>query len=415
MRELVDASMRVNVPIHFIDTRGLKALPDFMTAGFRGANLDVQDTVAVLADITYEAEGSVSMALDTGGLVVKNTNDLSSGIQRVSAESQAYYLLGYTSTNTARDGKFRKIEVKLNRSKSRDRKVRARRGYFAPREGAVAEPARGGDPEIKRALDSPFERQDVPLRVSAFSFDEAAMAQRINVIVAAEIDVNSIDLVEEAGRFQGSVAYLIETQHLESGEYYNLDEKIEIAMLPETYARLKETGYVVSREFNVPPGGYQLKIVVKDLASDRIGSVIHDFWVPDTTEFRVSTPVLSDTLEDRVPGADGPPRPVLRVQRRFSPSSTMWVQFAVFGAEKDETSYLPQVMAGYEIRREDGSLFKESPETLINPTSIGALLRLHGINLLGAEPGEYELVLKVRDALAGRNLEVREAFSVTAG
>ena len=67
MRTLVDASLRVNVPIHFIDTRGLKALPDSMTASFMGANLDVQDTVAVLADITREAEGSVNVALDTGG------------------------------------------------------------------------------------------------------------------------------------------------------------------------------------------------------------------------------------------------------------------------------------------------------------------------------------------------------------
>ena len=415
MRELVDASMRVNVPIHFIDTRGLKALPDFMTAAFPGANLDVQDTVAVLADITNEAEGSVSLALDTGGLVVRNTNDLQSGILRVSAESQAYYLLGYTPTNDVRDGKFREIEVKLDPSKAKNRKVRARRGYFTPTEGTVEEPSRRGDPEIIRALDSPFEVQDIPLRVSAFTFDEAAMLRRVNVVLAAEIDVEAIDLVEEEGRFRGSVTYLVEAQHLESGEYYNLEDKIQIAMLPETYARLRDTGYVVSREFDVPPGAYQAKIVVKDLASGRLGSVIHDFWVPDATEFRVSTPLLSDTLEDRVPGADGPPRPVLRVQRRFTPDSTLWVQFAVFGAEKDERSYLPQVMAGYEIRRTDGSLFKQAPETLINPTSIGALLRLHGINLFGAVPGEYELVLKVRDALAGRNLEVRENFSVTAG
>jgi VWFA-related protein len=415
MKELVAASMRVNVPVHFIDARGLKALPDFMTAAFQGANLDVQDTVAVLADITYEAEGSVSLALDTGGLVVRNTNDLTSGIQRVSAESQAYYLLGYSSTNTSRDGKFRKIEVKLDRTKSKGLKVRARRGYFAREEGSGAEPQHAGDPEIMRALDSPFERPEIPIRVSTFSFDEAATAGRVNVVVAAEIDIGEVDVVERDGRFDGSIEYVTEWQHLETGHYDNLKETIEMAMRPDTLDRLKKEGYTVSRELTVSPGTYQLKVVVKDPSSGRLGSVIHEFVVPEATAFRVSTPLLSDALEPRDTGAQGLPRPVLRVRRSFAPGSTMWVQFAVFGAEKDDTSYLPQVMAGYEIRRKDGSVFKSTPDTIINPTSIGALLRLHGINLTGASPGDYELVLRVRDSLAGRRLEVREPFSITAG
>jgi hypothetical protein len=152
--------------------------------------------------------------------------------------------------------------------------------------------------------------------------------------------------------------------------------------------------------------------VVRDLTSGRIGSVIHDFSVPEDTGLRVSTPVLSDTLEEQGAGAQDAPRPVLRVRRRFAPGSILYVQYSVHGAEKDDQSYLPQVMAGYEVRRADGTLFKRSEETMINPTSIGALLRLHGINLAGAEPGDYELVLKVRDRLAGRDLELVEPFSI---
>ena len=67
----------------------------------------------MLADLSREAEGSESLALDTGGFVVKNSNDLSGGINRVSSESRVYYLLGYNPTDLRRDGKFRKIEVKL--------------------------------------------------------------------------------------------------------------------------------------------------------------------------------------------------------------------------------------------------------------------------------------------------------------
>ena len=86
MKDVTLASRRHNVPIYFIDTRGLQGLPDAFTAAF-GRPIEVQDTVAVLADVTREAEGTEALALDTGGFVVKNSNDLSGrhqpGVDRV--------------------------------------------------------------------------------------------------------------------------------------------------------------------------------------------------------------------------------------------------------------------------------------------------------------------------------------------
>ena len=103
MKDLVKTSLRVNVPVYFIDTRGLQALPDFMTAEVKAA-FDVQDTVAVLADITREAEGSEAIALDTGGFVIKNTNDLESGILRVSAEGEVLSLRALPRREPRRGG-----------------------------------------------------------------------------------------------------------------------------------------------------------------------------------------------------------------------------------------------------------------------------------------------------------------------
>ena len=413
MKELVEASLRVNVPVHFVDTRGLKALPDSMTAAF-GNPFDVQDTVAVLADITRDAEGAEAVALDTGGFVVKNTNDLQGGLLRVSAESQAYYLLGYTPGNAARDGKFRRIEVKLRPDRARGLKVRARRGYYAPREGAPEGAPPKDDPEIVRALDSPFERRELPLRVSAFCFDET-LTDRLNVMIAAEVDVGEVRLVEKEGRFEGSLAFLVEAQHRESGEYHRYDQKIEMSLLPETREQLLRTWYTASREFALAPGQYQAKVVVRDLGSGRLGSVIHEFDVPSATAFRLSTPILSDTLESRPAGSAGPPRPVLQVRRRFAPGSVLYVQYGVLGAARDEESRMPRVSAGYEVRRADGAVFKSAAPTRIAATSLGSLLRLNGISLAGAEPGEYELVLRVRDELGGRDLERREPFEIAPG
>ncbi len=411
MKDVVLASRRQNVPIYFIDTRGLQALPEAFTAAF-GRPVEVQDVVAVLADLSREAEGTESLALDTGGFVVKNSNDLSGGINRVSSESRIYYLLGYNPTDLRRDGKFRKIEVKLQPPVGKGLNVRARRGYFAPLEGEASVRRDEREPAIGHALDSPFDIPDVPLRASSFVFDEVGLNQ-LSVQLAVEVDVSRLGYKQEEGRSTDALAFLIEAQHRETGEYYRYDQKIEMSLLPETRRKLEGSWYPVSREFTLPPGGYQAKIVVRDLNSGVVGSLVHEFDVPAAGTLRLSTPVMSDAIEA---GPDGTKRPILQVKRSFAPDSTLYCQYGVYGAEREEKgSLLPRVTAGYEIRRTDGAVFKRSAPTPINPTSVGALLRLNGISLRGAAPGDYDLVLTVKDELSGHAVEVREPFAIGPG
>ena len=419
LRNVVDASRRVNVPVYFVDTRGLQALPGAFTAQF-GRPVDSQDAVAVLADITRDAEGSENVALDTGGFAIKNSNDLAGGMARVSSESRTYYLLGYTPPDLVRDGKFRKIELSLTasaRARAKGLQVRARRGYYAPLDrGVVAKAPKTMRelPEIVRALDSPFELRDIPLRVSALVFDETGLNQ-MSVKLATEIDVRDVAFREEDGRSKGSFAFVIEAQHRETGEYYRYDQTIEMSLLPETRKELSTSWYQVTRDFTLPVGGYQAKIVVRDLATGKLGSVLHEFEVPGGGALRMSTPLLSDSL-DKPGAATAASKPVLRVRPAFAPGSTLYCQFGVFGAKREETgSPLPRVTSSYEIRRSsDGKLFRRSTPSLIKPTSVGSLLRLVGIPLAGAEPGEYEIVLQATDELAGTKVEMRERFVVEA-
>jgi VWFA-related protein len=411
MKTVTLASRRHNVPVYFVDTRGLQGLPDAFTAAF-GRPVEAQDVVAVLADLSREAEGPEALALDTGGFVVKNSNDLTGGMRRVSSESRAYYLLGYNPTDLRRDGQFRRIEVKIRPPKQKGLTVRARRGYFAPADGPAATgPKRNADPVIGHALDSPFEIPDVPLRVSSFVFDEVALDQ-MSVQLAVEIDVRGLAFQTDVDRSTDALAFLIEAQHRESGEYYRYDQKLELALLPETRRKLERDGYGVAREFTLPPGAYQAKVVVRDLNSGQVGSVMHEFEVPKAGSLRVSTPVLSDSLEQ---GEGGSRRPVLQARRSFATDAMLYCQYSVYGAARDEKGDLmPRVTAGYEIRRTDGVVFKRAAPTPINPTSLGSLLRLNGIALRGAQPGEYELVLTVKDELAGQSVEVREPFEIVS-
>jgi VWFA-related protein len=411
MRDVVLASRRTNVPIYFVDTRGLQAMPQEFTAAF-GRPIELQDVVAVLADLSREAEGAESLALDTGGFVVKNSNDLTTGMNRVSSESRVYYLLGYNPTDLRRDGKFRRIEVKLRPEAGKGLVVRARRGYYAPLEGDAAAKKEDRDPVIGHALDSPFDIPGVGLRASTFVFDEVVLNQ-LSVQLAVEIDVSKLAFQPDAERAADALAFLVEVQHRETGEFYRYDQKIELSLLPATLRKLEKTWYPVAREFTLPPGGYQAKIVVRDLNSGQVGSLVHEFDVPAASALRVSTPLLSDALET---AADGSKRPVLQVRRTFATTDMLYCQYSVYGAQREEKGALmPRVRAGYEIRRTDGVVFKRTDPTPINPTSIGALLRLNGIALRGASPGAYDLVLTVKDDLSGDVVEVREPFTIVAG
>jgi VWFA-related protein len=178
-RDVSRAAREANVAIYFIDARGLEASTSEFTADATGP-IDAHDIGAAYAGITFEAAGAVSVAEDSGGFAVQNTNDLSAGIRRIAGESRHYYLLGYISRNAKRDGRYRRIEVTVSRP---GMTVRARRGYYAADDKAAGAVRVGLDPEVQRALDAPRDVPDVPLRATALVFQEVK-AGAASVLVA---------------------------------------------------------------------------------------------------------------------------------------------------------------------------------------------------------------------------------------
>jgi VWFA-related protein len=410
-KKVVQASRRSNAAIYFLDTRGLEGMPEALTAEF-GPMIDERDIGAAFSETIEASEGSESLASDSGGFAVRNTNDLSKGIRRIADESQAYYLLGYSPTNTQRDGRFRKIQVKVPAGKGYQ--VRARKGYYAPLEGknALQRKPEGTDPDIQSALDSPFDVAEIPIRMTAYVFDETILG-KANVVIVADAEVRDFAFHEEGGRFLDSLEFLLVAAHRETGEFFRYDQKVEMKLLPAT--RQKLDWYTISREFELAPGGYQAKIVVRDKNSGRIGTLVHEFEVPALGPFRVSTPVLSDTMQPLPPGEKtGTPQPTLLARRAFAPGAMLLAQFEVYGAAKEKGSGMPRVTAGYEIRRTDGTVVTHVDPTPIQPTSLGRLMRLVGTRLDDSPPGDYEMVLSLKDEIAGKTIELKEPFSVAA-
>jgi VWFA-related protein len=411
-KRTVQASRRSNVAIYFLDTRGLTGMPDYFTAQF-GPAIDTQDIGAAFVENLEASEGAESIAADTGGFSVKNTNDLGKGIQRIADESRVYYLLGYNSTHLQRDGRFRKIEVKLPGRK--DLRLRFRKGYYAPLEGgksALDKRSGPGDPAIQAALDSPYALEEVPLRMTAYIFDETILG-KASVLVATDVDVSKFAFEEKDGRALDTLDFLLVVAHRETGEFFRYDQQVQMKLMPATRERIGKSWFPVVRDFELAPGGYQAKTVVRDKNGGQVGTVVHEFEVPDISQFRVSTPILSDSLQPSPEGEKAGPRPVLSIRRAFPSGATLYAQFDVYGAVKDKANGMPKVTAGYTIRRLDGSVEAFMSPSQIQPTSIGKLSRLVGAKLSTAEPGDYEFILTVRDEIAGKSLELREPFTVT--
>jgi hypothetical protein len=228
------------------------------------------------------------------------------------------------------------------------------------------------------------------------------------------VDVSKFAYAEKDGRFQDTLDFLIVVAHRETGEFFRYDQKIEMNLMPATKERLAAQWFPIVRDFELAPGGYQAKIVVRDKNSGKIGTVIHEFEVADLSQFRTSTPVITDTLQPDQEKKDVP-RPAIIVRRTFAPGTTLFASFEVYGATKEKPTGMPKVTAGYVVRRPDGSAVVAVAPSRINPTSLGKLSRIVGTRLPADATGEMEFVLSVKDEVSGKTLEVKEPFTVAAG
>ena len=412
-KNVVQASRRGNCAIYFVDTMGLGGMPAAMTAEF-GPAIDTQDLGAAFAENLERSEGAESIAADSGGFSVKNSNDLTRGLQRIADETRAYYLIGYNPTNNARDGKFRKIEVKVA---GKDMRVRARKGYYAALDGdakgAKKKVEGGADPQFQEALDSPFEMSGIPIRLTSYVFDETLLGKAA-AILHADVDLSAFSFLEKDGRFSDSLEFLLVVAHRETGEFNRYDQKIDMNLRAETREKYKKSWFPIQRDFELLPGAYQAKIVIRDKNASKVGTVIHDFEVPDLAAWRLSTPVLTDSLQPAPKGQEnGPPKLVMLARRDFETGVRLFCQFDVYNPTKDKATGMPKVTAGYTIRRKsDGFVFLKIAPTMIQPTSLGRLSRIVGPVLEGAEPGEYEFEIHLKDELSGKIMGLKEDFTV---
>jgi VWFA-related protein len=407
-RQVVTESRRVNAAVYFLDARGLLGAQAGMDAEI-GTRTEFRDLGSWFTEARERSEGSRGLAEDTGGFSVADGNDLGDGLLRIGREARSYYLLGYAPTNRKADGRFRAIEVKVAREGVR---LRARRGYYAPGgDEKRPPPAEGRDAAIQRALDSPFDLAGVPLRAIADVLGPAEPG-KARVRVTVEADVRSLAFVDKGGTARDTLELLLLVAREDTGEFTRFDQQFELSLRPETRARYERDGFPIHREMPLAPGRHQARIVVRDRNGGAVGSLLHEFEVPDLSGPRVSSVALAVGPRGEKPGREAPPEPTAR--RQLAASGVLHCHFEVYGAGTDSATGRPNVTAGFSIRRSDGKLLAAMPETPLPPGPDGTLARSLGVPLDGAPPGRYEAIVVVTDLAAGKAAEAREPFEIEA-
>ena len=406
-RAVKAASREANTAVYFVDVRGLVALPAFGTAADVGPPPDERERTAVaFEEANVESAGAAGLADDTGGFTVRNTNDLSAGVWRIAAESRVFYLLGFYPAESKKGaGEWRKLHVEVSRP---GLSVRARRGYTLRSEMTDAAPAPRAKegptvtPVVARALDSAHTATGIPLRAIAY-VQGPKPGDLVHVLVAAELDAATVAASDGTAHLEASAQIAVR----DSGRIYRKDAAVTVAAAGQGPAWREFT-----REFEVPPGVAQLRLVVRDPSGGAVGSLLQRLEIPFPGEFRLSTPILTDHVEPGAPGE--PPRPALAAHRVFAPGGGLYCRYEVFGAARPGGA-VPRVTASFELRRGDGETVARAAATPILPDRDGRLVRTVGVSLEGLPEGDYELLLEASDETTDNRVMRHEPFVIASG
>ena len=258
--DVMERAIRANVIISALDARGLYTVIPGGDASQRvGNGATVQYKAQYdLASATQEADVLAELADATGGTFFHNSNDLDGGFKRVAAVPEFFYVLGFSPENLKMDGTYHKLKVTLNGGNKAT--LQARRGYYAPKR--LEDPAETAKEEIQEALFSRQEMHDIPVELHTQFFKSSEDSARVAVVV--RVDVRHIHYRKVEGRNRNDLT-VVSALFDRNGTYVTGNEKhLEMRLRDETLEKKLGAGLTLRSSFDVKPGTYSVRLVVRD-------------------------------------------------------------------------------------------------------------------------------------------------------
>jgi VWFA-related protein len=295
LRATVNAAIRSNTAFYPIDARGLVASAPLgdATKGSPGGQGMYSGSSQRTAQSNFQAQQETlyTLAADTGGKALLDNNDLSLGITQAQTDISSYYILGYYSTNTALDGRYRRIKVQIG--KRQTAKLDYRSGYFASKDFRQSSSS-DRERQLQEALmlGDPVTDLSLALEVNYFRLAR----DRYFVPVSVKIPGTDIELAKKGGAESSRLDFIGQVKDARGVPQGMVRDEITVKLKGETASQLSRRNLEYDTGFTLPPGVYTLKFLARENETGKMGTFETKFLVPDLTGDQKSLPISSVVL-----------------------------------------------------------------------------------------------------------------------
>jgi VWFA-related protein len=405
LRAAVNAAVRANVAIYPVDARGLQAIVpggSARQASRGGLSAFTGSAVASqFSTLAAQQETLTTLAADTGGTAFLDSNDFGEAFGQVTKDISSYYILGYSSTNADKDGRYRRITVRL-RGRS-DAKVEAREGYYADRD--FAHTVKGDrEVQLQEQLAMQIPATDIPLFVTAGWFRLAA--DRYYVPVSVAVPGSAVPPAKGQEKITLDVAGAVrDERNFPVGRIRDT-----MTVPPASADALAARQVLYQTGVALPPGRFSVKIVVRENSTGRMGTFETRIVVPELKQapVKVSSVVLGTQLQNAA--GRKTESPLVRNGQELVPNLThivgrdqkIYFYYEVYDPAQEDGA--PQIHTSLAFYRGRVKVF-ETPvveRTQIDAASRRAAIFQFEIPAASFKPGLYTCQVNIVDNVASR-------------
>ena len=351
LRAATAAAVKANASIYSLDVRGLQAFPPGGEA--QNASLHGQSAytgASTLNDLNSNAASQDTLATisaDTGGKAFFDSNDFSGVFSQVQKDSSVYYVLGFTSNNPLKDGRFRHLRVVVNRA---DLKLDFRSGYYADRDFEHLNRS-DREQQLEDELAAQLPRVDVPLYAGASYFrkDDSHYYLAVSLVIPG----SQISFVTDKDKDNATIDVIGEA--LQDGKIPVGRQRETVKLAVESTRQIRRKNVQYNTGFLLAPGSYHLKFVVRENQTGRMGSFETDIRIPDLrkTPLKMSSVVLS-SLRAPVTAKKSNTNPLMQDQMELVPNVAhvfttdqhLYLLYEIYDPAKGKVSVQPATQQG---------------------------------------------------------------------
>jgi VWFA-related protein len=298
LRATINAAIRANVTFFPVDARGLVATAPLGNANQSSPGGTGMFSGATAASLISSFQGSqdtlYALAADTGGKALLDNNDLSAGIVQAQQAITSYYVIGYYPTNTAPDGKFRRVKIALK--ETANAKLDYRQGYFAAKtfdKFTAADKER----QLEEALmlGDPITDLTIAMEINYFQLNRAEYFVPITV----KIPGSELVLARRGGAERTLIDFIGIIKDDFGSTISDLRDKVDFKLSGETASALTKRPIQYDTGFTLLPGKYVIKFLARDSETGRIGTYQASFAIPNLMKEEKRIPISSVVLSSQ--------------------------------------------------------------------------------------------------------------------